>query len=487
MSSQPLGLIWNATESGKLAEPQRIYQGSTKNSPPSSLPPHVLGSPIASASPVENGRRPELEPFTVKEPPQHGFAAAEVAPTVWEPYKNRFRFVASCLVGFIGGLNDSAPGALLPYIEEQVFNPLWDYSIGYAVVSTIFVANALGFIAAAFFINTITKRFGRGKALILSESLLVISYVTVVVKPPFPVVVVAFFLTGLGAAIHLAICNVFVANLRNGPFFSGIFQGMYGVGGTIGPLIATSLVRNGYHWSTFYFTTLGIAAFNVGWCGWSFWGYEKDTPQHHDGPVTVRTSASPLARARKLVTHRPTLFGAMFIFAYQGIEVAISGWVVSFLVSYRGGDLTKVGYVSAGFWAGITLGRFFLSYLGSKIGERIFVFGIIAGTLVLQLLVWFVPSIIGDSIAVSLAGFLLGPIYPAATATFVRLIPKRMQVSSFSFIAGVGSSGGAFIPFLTGLLAQQAGTWVLHPICIGLFAAMAGTWYMLSEKHQSTE
>jgi fucose permease len=56
-----------------------------------------------------------------------------------------------------------------------------------------------------------------------------------------------------------------------------------------------------------------------------------------------------------------------------------------------------------------------------------------------------------------------------------------------SFIASVGSSGGAFVPFLTGLLAQQAGTWVLHPICIGLFVMMEGTWFLLSEKHKSTE
>lgn len=40
------------------------------------------------------------------------------------------------------GMNDSAPGALIPYIER-------DYHIGYAVVSLIFIANAPGFITAA--------------------------------------------------------------------------------------------------------------------------------------------------------------------------------------------------------------------------------------------------------------------------------------------------------------------------------------------------
>lgn len=44
--------------------------------------------------------------------------AIEAIQTVWDPYMNRFRFVAACLTAFCGGLSDSAPGALLPYIEE---------------------------------------------------------------------------------------------------------------------------------------------------------------------------------------------------------------------------------------------------------------------------------------------------------------------------------------------------------------------------------
>jgi fucose permease len=66
-----------------------------------------------------------------------------------------------------------------------------DYSIGYAVVSIIFVAQAIGFICAAFFISSITNKFGRSNALILAALLLLGSYGTIIVKPPFPVVALA--------------------------------------------------------------------------------------------------------------------------------------------------------------------------------------------------------------------------------------------------------------------------------------------------------
>lgn len=42
----------------------------------------------------------------------------EQVQTIWTPYKNRFRVLASCLTVFGNGSNDSAPGALLASIEK---------------------------------------------------------------------------------------------------------------------------------------------------------------------------------------------------------------------------------------------------------------------------------------------------------------------------------------------------------------------------------
>ena len=52
-------------------------------------------------------------------------------------------------------------------------------------------------------------------------------------------------------------------------------------------------------------------------------------------------------------------------------------------------------------------------------------------------------------------------------------------MSSLAAVSALGSSGGAVAPFFTGLLAQEVGTWVLHPICVGLFAGMVGCWFGL--------
>ncbi|CAL5871075.1 uncharacterized protein PFLUO_LOCUS5321 [Penicillium psychrofluorescens] len=413
------------------------------------------------------------------------FAAARTAP----PPKTKWRLLSCCLVQFGNGMNDSAPGALIPYIERH-------YSIGYAVVSLIFVTNALGFILAAPLTHTIESKLGRSRSYALALSFSVTAYVIIICQPPFPAVVVSFLFLGFGQAFNLALSNVFCANLSNFTTALGCMHGSYGIGGTVAPLFATAMVSSGIRWSFFYGIALAMATFNLLFSAWSFYNYEEDTPvepQMALQPTASRpedATGAPLTRLQVVLTsikNRTTLLGALFIFAYQGAEVSVSGWVVSFLISYRHGDPKHVGYVSAGFWAGITAGRFVLTHPAHKVGEKIAVVIMVAGAVAFQLMTWLIPNVIGDAVSVAILGLLLGPVYPCATTVFTKLLPRSMHMSSLSFISALGSSGGAVSPFLTGLLAQNVGTMVLHPICIGLYGVMATSWLLLPKISKRSE
>jgi fucose permease len=110
-----------------------------------------------------------------------------------------------------------------------------------------------------------------------------------------------------------------------------------------------------------------------------------------------------------------------------------------------------------------------------------------AGAIAFQLLLWFVPNIIGDAVAVSILGLLLGPVYPCATTVLTKLLPRNVQTTAMGFVTSAGSSGGAVAPFVTGLLAQAVGTYVLHPVCIVLFALMLGCWFALPKVPKRAE
>jgi fucose permease len=448
---------------------------------------HVLSGPSTGPQNPTDNAPEDLERSRPPSPSSGSREATEVVMTLSNPPMNKWRLFASCLMGFSNGLNDSAPGALIPHMQSY-------YHITYSVVSLIFVVMAVGFIAAAPLNYSLEARLGRGKLYMLAMAFMASGYVVLVCAPPFPVTVLAFFPIGFGFAINLALCNVFCANLANGTTALGALHGSYGIGGTIGPLIATALVSAGARWSLYYVLPLAVVLANLGLAGWSFWDYEKDVP----APLLneLKRTASRLAadgevsRAKllkKAFGNRTTLLGAIFIFAYQGAEVSISGWVISFLIKYRGGAPSSVGYVTAGFWGGITLGRFLLSHPAHKIGEKLSVIGLIVGSIAFELLVWLVPNIIGEAIAVSIVGLLLGPIYPCGTAVFSRLLPRNVQMSSLSFISAMGSSGGAVAPFFVGLLSQKLGTVVLHPIVIGLFLVMIVAWLCLPKMRKRKE
>lgn len=318
-------------------------------------------------------------------------------------------------------------------------------------------------------------------------------YIIIACTAPFPAIIVAYFLLGLGMSLNLALGNIFCGSLTISTAALGAMHGSYGIGGIVGPLIANAFVSVlNMVWSRFYLLTLGLSVVNGFLALWSYWHFEKEHAIINGSAAAAlqRTPTSPVSKFRTMLnalTSRVVVLGALFIFAYQGAEVSISGWVISFLEETRGGDPGRVGYVTSGFWAGITIGRFVLSIPAHKIGEKIFVYGVVIGAAVFELLVWLVPNIIGDAVAVSIVGLLLGPVYPCAAAIFMRTMSRHEKLSGMGVISAVGSAGGAVAPFATGLLAQAAGTFVLNPIAIGLFAGMLMCWYGLPSKRKRTD
>ncbi|KAM3424114.1 hypothetical protein BST61_g11339 [Cercospora zeina] len=419
--------------------------------------------------------------------PKRGTATSAL-PSFRYPHMNKWRVLCACLIYFGNGMSDSAAGALIPYVEDF-------YHIGYAIVSMIWIANAVGFISSAFLTEWVLTRCGRARTLMISEAFMIGAYVVVTCAPPFPVVVVAFFFMGLGNATNLALNNVFCANLADSTVILGAAHGSYGVGGIVAPIAATAMVSNGIFWARFYLVTIAIRILCFFFAAWSFWSYESeptssfssDLQQFADSQAAQQGgNNSKMKLLKTALKNRTTLIGALFIFAYQGAEVAESGWFISYLINYRRGDPAKVGYVTSGFWAGITIGRFTLTHLAHRVGEVRFVFAVGVGVIIFQLLSWLIPNIIGNAVSVAVLGLLLGPVYPAAATVFTKLLPRRLQTIAIGFISSAGSSGGAVVPFLTGLIAQGSGTWVLHPVCIGAFVGMLICWAVLPRVKKPT-
>ena len=184
------------------------------------------------------------------------------------------------------------------------------------------------------------------------------------------------------------------------------------------------------------------------------------------------------------------------------------GWVVEFLISVHGGVPSQVGYVASGFWGGLTIGRIVLAEPVNRLGERLLVMFLIAAALAMQLIYWFVPSVIANAVVVSLLGFFIAPFFPVGISVLTKLLPKELHVASIGrrtfpgvfnmilyllyftiqgFTSTFGQAGSAAFPFLTGAIASKAGVQVLQPIMVGLLGSMFILWALVPKVQRRTE
>jgi len=175
---------------------------------------------------------------------------------------------------------------------------------------------------------------------------------------------------------------------------------------------------------------------------------------------------------------------AFFILIYVGVEVTIGGWIVTYIIQVRGGGPSS-GYISSGFFGGLTFGRVALLWVNEKIGERraIFLYSLLA--LGLEVVIWRVPSLVGNAVTVSIVGVLLGPIYPIVMNHAARILPRLVLTGSIGWIAGLGQAGSAAIPFMTGALAASSGIWTLHPLLIGMIGLLVILWALVPGRRRA--
>ena len=444
---------------------------------------------------------------TLRTPPP---ATAVAVLEQWNrPRINMYRTFATFYSFIILGMNDAAYGALIPYLEEY-------YDISYIIISLVFLSPAMGYISSACTNNLIHTHFGqRGIAAISSISHL-IAYIVIAVHPPYPVLVIVFILAGYGNGLADSGWNAWIGDMAHANEVLGFLHASYGLGGAIAPLVATTLVtKAGWMWYEFYYIMIGLAFIEVIFAISVFWrangaAYRNQhrqlkqaesattpedglaTPQEAEEQVqpspkpkgglfrlsSATRASSPTAEA---VMNRITWLCSLFLLIYVGTEVAIGGWVVTFMLRVRHAQPFAAGLTSTGFWLGITVGRMVLGFVTARVfpTEKVAITVYLIISVGLELLFWLVQDFISSAVMVALLGFFLAPMFPAAVVAETKLLPKRLHVAAVGFAAAFGASGACVFPFAVGAIAQAKGVGVLQPIVLALLAVLLGVWWLI--------
>ncbi|TFK19731.1 MFS transporter, partial [Coprinopsis marcescibilis] len=383
------------------------------------------------------------------------------------------QFAALCWMVFLIGWNDGTTGPLLPRMQQE-------YQLGYLIVSMIFVANSIGFITGAIANILLTDRLGLGKIMVLGSCVQFVGYVVMCAAPPFPVIACSYGLTGFGISLQNAQANGLLGSLKEHMSVKlGIFHCLYGLGAFVSPFVSTHF-SGIYIWSFHYLISSGLQLSNLLFLILVF-RFRKQDDILADAGQEATNEATDGARLGDHSTFA-SMFKlpavhllAAFAVIYVGAEVTLGGWIVTFIIRERGGGPNS-GYISSGFFGGLALGRVALLWLNKLVGEERIMYLYSALAIALELTVWFVPSIIENAIAVSVIGMLLGPMFPIIISHSSRILPRWMLTACIGWIAGVGVSGSAVLPFVTGVLASRFGIRSLQPLMVSIMGTMLVLW-----------
>ncbi|EQB51859.1 major facilitator superfamily transporter [Colletotrichum gloeosporioides Cg-14] len=380
---------------------------------------------------------------------------------------NAFRFCVTLLSFTIMGMNDAAIGALIPCIETY-------YNVTYTVVALLFLSPFVGYVIAALSNNLMHNHFGQRGVAVLGPLSRIVGYIPLDLHPPYPVLPVVLLFTGLGNGLEDSAWNAWVGNMQNANELLGIIHGAYGVGGTIGPLIASAMVQK-LPWYAFYYVMIEVTVVEFAVALTAFWGATGDVHRQTHQPSTSGGRTTTRSILKKPITWLLSLF----LLGYVGAEVSLGGWIVTFMLRVRQAEPFLAGVTVVLFWLGLTTGRVILGFITGRIGEKRAIAIYLVLSVALELLHWLVPSFVASIIFVTFLGFFLGPLFPAVIVAATKLLSNDYHVSAIGFAAAFGGGGAAIFPFAIGAIAQSKGVQVLQPIIMAILVFILASWLCL--------
>lgn len=471
----------NGGSSTAVMEPIELEPVKVKDDVPSissKRGPSISARSLGSATPASRGSQEDEDRNETL--PSPTTAAAEVLEAWNRPRVNIYRVGATFFSFLIMGLNDATYGAIIPYLESY-------YDLSYTIVALVFLSPFVGYNLAAMSNNKIHMTFGQRGVAISGPFCHLVSYIINACHPPYPVLVISFMLAGLGNGIEDAAWNAWIGAMANPNELLGFLHGVYGLGGTLAPLIATTLITQAdVPWYYWYYIMIGCAVIELAISTHAFWK-RTGAVYREANPRTTGDGSRLKEAVLKMPAARVTWLAALFLLGYVGIEVGLGGWIVVFMIQVRDGARFASGMTATGFWLGLTVGRVALGFVTPKIGEKLAISIYLPIAMGLELLFWLVPQFYVSAISVGLIGFFIGPLFPAAMVACTKLLPKHLHVSSIGFAAAFGGSGGALFPYVIGVIAQAKGVEVLQPIILSLLAVILVLWLCLPRINKKKE
>lgn len=311
-----------------------------------------------------------------------------------------------------------------------------------------------GFFAAEFLASTVASIFSpwrlrrhlpAGYALMTLGLLLLVAGPTVMQLPMSHALGLASFaLIGLGIGLSVTATNLIVARM------GGAEQGrarrlsvvnlFWGAGSVACPWLIAAAERLGMLESLLAGMALLAAAIFVG-LGLLLRGGET---------ASVATKRSSWRAQAGILG-----FFALLLFLYVGVETVVGGWVTTYAHRFSGMSLEQASLLVSLYWLALLAGRGLGSVALRSISERIVLVPSLCVALAAVALLVAPHRKAVVLAAVAASGFGFGPVFPIAVS---RMLGRVRDFRNTGWVFALCASGGAVLPWLTGLISTETGS-----------------------------
>ena len=347
---------------------------------------------------------------------------------------------------FIGlGLPEATLGVTWPSIRAELDRPL--SSVGW-----LLGAITVGYLPSSAMSGRVVARLGAGRMLAVATGLYVAGLSLYLVGPAFWVLVVGSACSGVAAGMIDPGLNAHFA-IHHGTRAMNLLHASFGIGATLGPLVATVVLQLGGSWRIPYAV---YAALQIGLLAGfvltrDHWSVRSEPPSEPTDDIASEPPSGPAERP----SHRlATGLSIVEFFVYTGLEVGTGVLAYTLLTEERGVSEGAAGLWTTAYWASLTVGRALLGVVGGRTSPRRV---LRVGTCLVVVATTFFALDPGGAGAVGLPvlGLALSGIFPS----MVLLTPERVGTDRTAGVVGVQFSvaaiGASGVPAAISWLADD--------------------------------
>ena len=370
-------------------------------------------------------------------------------------------FRLACLAYLCSAVPSSILGLLWPSIRLSYHQPL-------AALGGLLAVGVAATVLASAVTGRLLRRLPTGVVVALGAGLVGAALAVEALSPYLLLFAAGTVMFGLGFGGLDAALNAYAAQ-HFGPRQISWMHASYGVGATVGPVLATVMLSHAFTWRWVYgllalplvLLAVVLAATGRAW-------------QRLPSPDSVDEQAP----RRRLAV----VWSLVFIVVEDGIESAAGIWAYVYLVNGRGLSPAAAGLTVSAYWAMMFVGRVVLGALAERIGASR-VLAAAVGGLAVGAAVMVVP---GPKFVAVLGLMTLGlaaaPIFPLFTLTTADRLGADVgsTTRAVSFQVAASAVGGAVLPAGVGLAINAYGGRALAVPLLGLSLLMCGVYTRLS-------